>query len=188
MFLLFSVSHWFLWPDPLASHYMTHLPMFITDRRRLMGDLWRSDIISQHRRTPSMAVHSHKCERVNKKGHFSNRFPSVCENYCATPPQSLSQPVSEHMECVSSVLQMLRWNPPRAGGWIHAKAMASPWHFYFCVRMWLQGLLPGIIAALARKGRDWAPRSHRRPGNWRAFWLVQVFAAAITCCLIWAWR
>lgn len=122
MFLLFSVSHWFLWPDPLASHYVTHLPMFITDRRRLMGVLWRSDIISQHRRTPSMAVHSLKCERVNKTGHFSNCFPSVCENYCVTPPQSLSQPVSEHMECVSSVLQMLRWNPPRAGGWIPAKA------------------------------------------------------------------
>lgn len=38
--LLFGMSHWFRWPDPLATHSVTHLPMFITDslnRRRSMG-------------------------------------------------------------------------------------------------------------------------------------------------------
>lgn len=68
-----------------------------------------------------MAAPSRKWETVNKTGHFSNVFPVFVKTTVRHLPRA-SQPVSERMEYVSSVLQMLRWNPPRAGGWIPAKA------------------------------------------------------------------
>lgn len=52
--------------------------------------------------------------------------------------------------------------------------------------MWPQGLLPQIMSALA--GGTQLSVLTVGLGTRRAFWLEQVLAAAVTCCLTWVWR
>lgn len=106
-----------------------------------------------------------------------------------------------HLPRVSLSLSADTWSasaqPSRCSAGIHLaraagslpRLMASPRHFYFCVRMWLQGLVPRIIAPVARK-REGASTAFS-PSAWetrRSFWLVRIFPAATICCLTWERR
>lgn len=132
-----------------------------------------------------MAALSRKWETVNKTGHFSNVFPV----FVKTTVRHLPEPHSLSASAWSTSAQSSRCSAGihlvQAAGSL-PKLMASLWHFYFCVRMWPQGLLPQIMSALA--GGTQLSVLTVGLGTRRAFWLEQVLAAAVTCCLTWVWR
>lgn len=81
------------------------------------------------------------------------------------------------MECVSSVLQMLRWNPPRAGGWIPAKANGLSVALLLLCSDVTAGPPSRDNSCFGEEGEGLVPRSHRRLGNAKS-----VLTRSSLCC------
>lgn len=158
MFLLFRMSHWFRRPDPLATHSVTHSPIFLTDSLNRQRSMRFTEV---GRYFPGWPLGSRKWETVNKTGHLSNVFP-LWKLLCDTSPEP-------HSLSTSAWSTSARSSRCSAGIHLVQKAgslpelMASPWHFYFLCSDVTTGPLSRDNVCFG--GGSSAQRSHHWLGN-----------------------